>query len=456
MAVNYNVLDKREREVQWANDKCDKYDYIIAASCGALAGLVDIFFVGGATTKVTELGKLGKMTDAATDEIVKKIAKALGWNPRPGKENNMSSAISFLEKKFPVPYEHTSTKEVGGSFHMSAKNHHFKSLAHSPDPIGLFFSILDQFTNSGSFLSDGQLIRVSSEGRGFELQGTDFISKLFCGFCNWIGHLISDVAGSNGSRAVGNIGRGTGLPIPFMELFLLCDFGKFQIGDDRQSLSVLMTRAFQEGYDLRHGGAMAIPVILEELMIRVLWAIKRKFYHKKEWKDCIPTEKHADLRIMLLVGNGTLCLFDGVDAAIRSGGNALVFVLHMNLVAWARLIILVFKELRIRYGAKIDAAVNKYLAEFGLNDKYALKQYYDRLNAVDQELAQALKSYIVMVEKEYQEFIDGIDKSLNPLNGTALDRSKSSVEFARKQRVVEERIFKNPDELRYWLGEGWK
>ena len=61
-----------------------------------------------------------------------------------------------------------------------------------------------------------------------------------------------------------------------------------------------------------------------------------------------------------------------------------------------------------------------------------------------------------MVEKEYQEFIDGIDKSLNPLNGTALDRSRNSVEFARKQRVAEKRIFKNPDELRYWLGEGWK
>ena len=113
MATNYIVLDKREREVQWANDKCDKYDYIIAASCGVLAGLVDIFLVGGATTKVTEIGNLGKMTDTATDEMVKKIAKVLGWNPRLGNENNMSSAISFLEKKFPVPYEHTSTKAVG-------------------------------------------------------------------------------------------------------------------------------------------------------------------------------------------------------------------------------------------------------------------------------------------------------------------------------------------------------
>lgn len=453
MEIQYN--DKREREIQWANDKCDRYDYMIAVSCGALAGLIDIFFVGSATTKITGLGKLGKITDAAADEIVKKIAKALGWNPRLGKENNMSSAISFLEKKFPVPYEHTSTKEVGGEFQMSAKNHHFKSLAHSPDPIGMFFSILDQFTNSGSYLSDGKLIRISSE-RGFKLQGSNFISKIFCGFCNWIGHLISDVAGSNGSRAVGNIGRGTGLPIPFMELFLLCDFGKFQIEDDRQSLAKLMTRAFQEGYDLRHAGAMAIPVVLEELMIRVLWAIKRRFYHKNDWKDCVPIEKHADLRIMLLVGNGSLCLFDGVDAAIRSGGNALVFVLHMNLIAWVRLIILVFKELRIRYGEKIDIVVSKYLAEVGLDDKYQLKQYYAHLNTVDQQLDQALNSFVQIVENEYQAFVNGVDKSLNPVNGTAYDRSVASVEFARLQNVDEERIFKNPSELRYWLGEGWR
>ena len=46
-------------------------------------------------------------------------------------------------------------------------------------------------------------------------------------------------------------------------------------------------------------------------MIRVIWAIKRHFYNKKDWKECIPTKEHADLRIMLIVGNATLCLIDG-------------------------------------------------------------------------------------------------------------------------------------------------
>ena len=28
------------------NDKCDKYDYLLAVGCGAIGGMIDIFFVG--------------------------------------------------------------------------------------------------------------------------------------------------------------------------------------------------------------------------------------------------------------------------------------------------------------------------------------------------------------------------------------------------------------------------
>lgn len=447
------TLDVRAKEKEWETAKCDKYDYMIAVSCGAMAGLIDIFFVGSAVTKVADLSKLGSLSDAAVDEIVKKVSKALGWNPKLGKENNMSSAISFLEAKYKVPYDHTSAKEVRN---MYTKNHHFKSLGHAPDPIGLFFSILDQFTNSGSFLNDGKLIRISAAENGFELQGRTFLSKIYCGFCNWLGHLLSDIAGSNGSRAVGSVGRGSGLPVPFMELFLLCDFGKFQIGQDRQTLAVLMTRAFQEGYDLRHAGAMAVPVILEELMIRVIWSIKKHFYHKKDWSECFPDNKHADLRMMLLIGNGTLCAFDGIDAAVRSGGNVLVFVLHMNLVAWARLIMLVFRELKIRYGARADAAVNQFLGNMGLNDKEVLRQYYNRMNQYNMTLEQSLKDFISCVEKEYREFIRDVNNSLNRGIGTSEDRRISSVQFAKKYGVPADRIFENTEDMRYWLGEGWK
>lgn len=76
-------------------DKCDKYDYLIAIGTGAIAGIVDIMFVGSPTDS-----KLGKWTDAQVDNCVKAFAKTSGWSPRAGKENSTSSAIGFLEKSF--------------------------------------------------------------------------------------------------------------------------------------------------------------------------------------------------------------------------------------------------------------------------------------------------------------------------------------------------------------------
>ena len=56
------------------------------------------------------------------------FAKGCGWRPKAGKENNIASAVGFLEKKFPVNYDQRHTGDVDGLFHMSAKNHHMKSL----------------------------------------------------------------------------------------------------------------------------------------------------------------------------------------------------------------------------------------------------------------------------------------------------------------------------------------
>lgn len=364
--------------------KCDKYDYLIAAFCGISSGLIDIFFVGE-----PKLSSLGKWTDNQTDNVVKKFAKAVGWKPKAGNEDNVASAIGFLENHFKINYDHRSTTDVNGVFNMGTKNHHLKSLGHSPDIIGLFFSILDQFQGKASFLDNGQLIRIDADDQ--QLYGNNLIAKIFCGFCNWIGHLMSDVAGSSGGRGNLSGGRGSGISMPFFELFQLCDFGQFQIGKDRQTLATLMTRAFQEGYDARFGAAMAIPVIVNDLSIRLLWTVKRRFYHKKGWEECIPTNKHADLRAMILVGNGALCLMDGADAAFRSGGNVLKFVLRLNIVAWLRLILLILKELSIRYGVSYDD----------------IKKEYEKINAaLDLYLEQLKKVDFAAYEKEIKEVAD--------------------------------------------------
>lgn len=364
------LRDEQNLKPYFYQDKCDKYDYLIAVGCGAVAGMVDIFFVGDMGDSV-----LGKWTDSQVDKVVMNFAKVCGWSPRAGKENSVASAIGFLEKKFPVNYDQRHSGDVNNLFNMSTTNHHMKSLAHSPDIIGLFFSILNQFTSTSSFLSNGQLITI--ETSTYELQGHNFTSKLFCGVANWFGHIMSDVAGSSGAT-----GRGSGVVIPFYELFQLCDFGSFQVGEDRNTLATVATKVFQEGYDARFGLTMAIPVVLCDLSIKLAWAIKHYFYHKRALAECIPTKRHDDLRMMLIIGDGTLCLIDGADAAIRSGGNWVNFFLRLNIVAWFRLVSLVFREVCIRVG--ISLPLQKQLdAYIRINEELLL--YLSQLEQIDIE-----------------------------------------------------------------------
>lgn len=372
-----SIREDRDLKAVFYHDKCDKYDYLIAAGCGVIAGLVDIFLVGEPRDS-----KLQVWTDAQVDKTVMAFAKTCGW-----KGDGIKSAIGFLENGtaasrkdgfygFKVNYDQRHTGDVGGLFTMSTKNHHMKSLAHAPDVVGLFFSLLNQFTSTSSFLHNGQLITIQTDT--FELQGHDFISKLFCGIANWFGHIMSDVAGSSGA-----VKRGSGVVIPFYELFQLCDFGSLQVGKSRNTLATVATKVFQEGYDARFGLTMAIPVLLCDLSIKLVWAIKHYFYHKRPLHECIPSKRHDDLRIMLIIGDGTLCLMDGADAAIRSGGNWVNFFLRLNIVAWYRLVALVFREVCIRLGFSfpMQKQLNAYIR---INE--ALTLYLAQLEQIDIEL----------------------------------------------------------------------
>lgn len=369
-------------------DKCDTCDYLTAIACGAIGGMIDIFLVGAPADSTLE-----KWTDTQVDNAVKGFAKKVGWQPKAEQSTNVASAIGHLEKNFKINYDQRHSGDVDNLFKMSIKNHHMMSLAHSPDIIGLFFSILNQFTSTSSFIANGQLITIKTDN--FELQGGNFIAKLFCGVANWFGHIMSDIAGSTGSRKSGNSGRGSGIVMPFYELFSFCKFGKFSVGKDKQDLATIATRAFQEGYDFRFGLAAAIPVVITELSIRLIWALRQYFQYEIPLKECIPTSKHDDLRMMLLVGHGTLCLIDGVDAGVRlaaSGGNFLIFFTRLNLVAWYRLAILVIKEVCIRVGIsaplqttldayrRINETLSAYLKELEKIDITLFKKETEKYN----------------------------------------------------------------------------
>lgn len=385
-SLDYTLMETTQSNYELFKDKdtCDKYDYLTGVACGAIGGIVDIFFVGTPANS-----KLKGLANDQVDGAVKKFAKLVGWNPREGNEKEVSSAIGYLEKKFKVNYDQRHTADVNGAFKMSTKNHHMKSLAHSPDIVGLFFSVLNQFTSTASFIDDGKLVTIQTET--FELKGNNLISKIFCGVANWFGHIMSDIAGSSGAR--GNDGRGSGVVMPFYSLFQKCTFGRFSVEQDKQDLATIATRAFQEGYDFRFGLATAVPVIITDLSIRLVWALRRRFQYGKSIRECLPTNKNDSLRVMLLFGNGTLCVMDGIDAAVRAKGNFLSFFMRLNLIAWFRLVMMVFKELCIRFGLtnpsieknleaykKINEAMYFYLSELEKIDIQQFKQETEAYN----------------------------------------------------------------------------
>ena len=354
------IYKRIQNEFKYSKCKCDKYDYMLAAATGTVGGLIDAFFVGSPKDSV-----LGNYTDKKVDQMVEKFAGLLGWDKSKSLSRGSDttrSAIGFLENGgmvkdgtktnllknmgllndnnrfsgFKVNYDHRNTTDVGGAFTMNTKNHHLKSLAHSASPIGLLFSILGQFTGRAYFASGGRLIAIDTKTQ--QLYGGNLIAKLFCGFINWFGHLVSDVAGSSGAT-----GRGSGIPIPFYELFQFMNIG--EIGEYKNSVAKASVKIFEEGYDFRHGLTMAIPVVFTELVIRFIYTIKRRFFHKLSWKESIPLRSNAELRRMLLVGHGSLCLVDTIDAGIRSGFEPFQMLLRMNLVGWVRFGYLGFKEI---------------------------------------------------------------------------------------------------------------
>ena len=352
------VLNETVDSIKGLKPDCDKLDYILATSSGALCGIIDIFLVG----KPGE-SPLGNITDKWF--VARTIDFAKLCSPEKKNFDSLDSALRFLEKKFKVPYDQTGLGDAGKTiFDLTAKNHHFKSLAHNPSLLGLFFSILDQFSNTSHFVTDGQLVSLQQADEKWELRGGNIPSKLFCGFANWIGHLISDVSGSSSSAAKGN--RGTGLPSPLWTwtndiIAIKAKLG-LSVTETDKTMNELALNIFEKGYDIRFQTAQAIPVFLNELLVRLIYAIRRLFRYFSEipktersfalmWKKCEPFS-NATVKRMLTVAHGTFCLADVGDAVGRSliagGGtfNAVEFVLRLNVVGVGRFAISLYGETR--------------------------------------------------------------------------------------------------------------
>jgi hypothetical protein len=320
---------------------------MVAVGSGILAGLVDSFWVGAFDFK---RGKA--WSNKKANDFVMKVAKSKGYEGE-----RLDGAIKFLEDKFKIPSDNIwSGKDLG----ISARSHHLDDLAHHPTPIGLFFSILTQFTKKGYFQnSSGQFLPITVDENGEGLIGHDIPTKLFCGTINWFFHLVSDMSGSNKTAGVG-----MGIPGPIVSLLKEISLipGLNKTGLARQVSKIFSKERFDFRSELAVGhelGRQAVPVILNEVIVRSFYFIRRlvveirekKEFGKIEWKNALPFKNRTIIR-MLTIATGTFTLVDLADAAIRgaikSGGNAALFakefILRVNFVGVGRFAVAVVTD----------------------------------------------------------------------------------------------------------------
>lgn len=436
------ALDETVQSIDLLKPNCDKLDYALAASSGAVCGLMDIFLVG----KPGE-SPVGNVGDTWFKNRVTDFAKLCGWKPEDAK-----SAIAFLEDKFDVPYDQTGRDAAREIYNLTPGNHHFKSLGHNPTLLGLFFSILDQFTNQSHFVTEGELMALQDADRGFELHGNSVPAKFICGFANWFGHLISDMSGSSGSK-----GRGMGIPSPFWawtnDVVALKRTLGISTSTFNKNVSDLALKIYEQGYDARFQAVQAIPVLVNEVIVRLLYATRRLVKYlgntkdeersfPETWKACEPFS-NPTVKRMLTVAHGTFCMLDVGDATIRAltagAGtfNAPEFFMRLNIVGVGRFTISLYGEAKRAVSIRGAQAS----AQLALREKTIVEDYLFGLS----QLADLYN------DKHLVCFIDGFRNS-----DMYIRAFEASVQLADLRKVPDGKVLRMKSDIDTYFGGGMK
>lgn len=340
-------IDALNQDIDRLTNHADGIDNLVAVGSGVLAGLIDILWVGD-----FDFDRGKAWSNRTVNEFVMDVAKKNGFEG-----DRLDKAIEFLENKFRSPSDNVwHGKDLG----ISAKSHHLDDLAHHPTPLGLFFSILTQFTKTAYFQnSAGTFLSIGLDESGTELIGTDIRSKFFCGTVNWFFHLVSDMSGSKKTA-----GAGMGIPGPIVSM--LKELSTIP-GLDKTGLPQKLNEIFvKEKFDLRGEmavgyelGRQAVPVMINEVLVRAFYFIRRVVSEWKakrslgaiEWRKTLPWNNRTMTR-MLTIATGTFTAVDLADAAIRaalrSAGNPAGFwtqlALRVNFVGIGRFAIAIYSD----------------------------------------------------------------------------------------------------------------
>ena len=319
------------------SSKADKWDYLLAVGSGIACGMMDILWTGDFS-----LAEGRNISAQQIDTLVKKTAKILGCE-----SDDLKNCVKFLEDKFPIPAD-GSTSDFGGGL-----QHYLRDFAHHPTIVGLIFSLLTQFTykSYGTDLN-GNFIIADVPDKSKILIGEDISSKIVNGTIIWFFHLISDMAGS---RSTAGLSGGTGIPGPILsvakEMSVLPFFKNLK--KDDMSISLFLSKLFNGTLLAKHDEngkiipdsivkldlrgeigfvieleKQVIPVVANECIVRIFYMIRRLAqqikqvdiksiddFKKVRVNEILPINSPTLAR-MLTVATGVFTTLDVSDAVI--------------------------------------------------------------------------------------------------------------------------------------------
>ena len=423
-----NKIGYVEGEKERLASQADYLDTTIAVASGVICGAIDSLFVGEFS-----LQNAHEWGSDKVESFVKKIANQQGY-----KGNDIKDAVKFLEVKFPIAADKATDKMGGGL------QHHLRDFSHHPNIVGLFFSMLTQFTGKvyGTDTT-GRFMMQDLPKSGFELIGKNFHEKIMFGMISWFFHMVSDMAGSSSSIAMGR--PGTGLPGPIVSLLKIVSslpFFKKLDGKGNREFSVRISKLFngtllarrdKNGklvpvrFDLRTEirilhelGKQSIPVIINECIVRGFYFVRRLVdelkginsaseLNKIDWQSTLPI-KNPTITRMLLISSATFSAIDLADASIRSaihsGGLPPVFlqqlVVRVNFVGIGRLSVAIGCEAKLECERNAaDNVLRKFQTQMSLLK--VAKVYYSL--GQSWELAASAEQAIDLLSSHIRELI---------------------------------------------------
>ncbi len=284
----------------------DGWDYAIGGGVGLFCGILDVLFVKKPLKPTIDFEQQanGLFNQWSQNSINKLIPPELS---------------KLLEKKFKIGGADARLSEdllFENSDKFNPINHRFKALSHDP-VLALFIGALDVMNGTCTIIDNGS-IKVLDTLRG-SIGDYNFFNALGM----MLGHLASDF---NTPSGAGN--RGMGIPAPLMSLF----GGLKGVRIGNQDIADLAEFMYIKGYDARHFLTMSIPVLINEVLIRVLFIIKemkenrRGFY--EVFKETLPFNLSHRFRMVLNISYGTMVAVNAGKVALTNN------ILDANYTMW--------------------------------------------------------------------------------------------------------------------------